>query len=86
MIRGRFALRQMAVASVHDAMEKKSDRKDLLGRLLEEVEAGTDNKGRSFDPRRCSDGSLWFHCGRVSHNCNIDYSTAMVSPSQPGVP
>ena len=49
MIRGRFALRQMAVASVHDAMEKKSDRKDLLGRLLEEVEAGTDNKGRSFD-------------------------------------
>lgn len=49
MIKGRIALRQMAIHSVHNVMANKSDRKDLLGRLLEEVETGTDSKGQSFD-------------------------------------
>jgi benzoate 4-monooxygenase len=48
MIKGRTALRQMAVESVNDRLAIKSDRKDLLGRLLDELEAGTDSKGHRF--------------------------------------
>ena len=43
MIKGRAELRQMAIDCVHDVIENKTDRKDLLGKLLEELKAGTDS-------------------------------------------
>ena len=49
MIKARGQLRQMAVDSVNEVIANKTDRKDLLGRLLEELEVGTDSKGMTFD-------------------------------------
>ncbi|KAH9827687.1 Isotrichodermin C-15 hydroxylase [Teratosphaeria destructans] len=49
MIRGRENLRRMAIESVEKRMAAKSDRKDLLGRLLLELEAGQDSTGSALD-------------------------------------
>ncbi|KAF2768649.1 cytochrome P450, partial [Teratosphaeria nubilosa] len=49
MIRGRDNLRRMAIESVEKRMAAKSDRKDLLGRLLLELEAGQDSTGSALD-------------------------------------
>ncbi|KAH7077544.1 cytochrome P450 [Paraphoma chrysanthemicola] len=49
MIRGRSQLRQLAIKSVNQRIVNQSDRKDLLGRLLDELEAGVDSKGNKFE-------------------------------------
>ena len=49
MSKGRGHLRQMAVGPVNKIIVNKTDRKDPLGKLLEELEVGTDSKGMSFD-------------------------------------
>lgn len=49
MVRGRAGLRRMAIESVNNRLAIHSERKDLLGRLLEELEVGEDSKGRQFD-------------------------------------
>ncbi|KAK5999292.1 hypothetical protein QM012_005617 [Aureobasidium pullulans] len=49
MIKERDHLRQMAIESVEKRIATPSDRKDLLGRLIEECETGQDSKGTSMD-------------------------------------
>ncbi|KAH7410748.1 cytochrome P450 [Cadophora sp. MPI-SDFR-AT-0126] len=49
MIRGRAGLRALAVTSVEKRVQSKSRRKDLLGRLLQELDQGYDSKGNELD-------------------------------------
>ncbi|KAK0105970.1 hypothetical protein ONS95_004479 [Cadophora gregata] len=49
MIKGRTGLRELAVASVERRMKSQSQRKDLLGRLLQELDQGQDSKGNALD-------------------------------------
>lgn len=49
MAQGRAKLIRLAVDSVNYRVAHPSNRKDLLGKLLEELEAGKDSKGQHFD-------------------------------------
>ncbi|KAH8587166.1 cytochrome P450 [Bisporella sp. PMI_857] len=49
LIKGRDKLLQMAIDSVNTRLEIESDRKDILGGLLDELRHGTDSRDRKLD-------------------------------------